>query len=215
MSMGIYHAYRLSKKINLGEFMKEVQAKGTENVAAELSKMRDIIALQIDQKTPEFITKHAEIVKGWEGKLSSDQATRVLCHSIAMKKMNERYAESNSTGLRSAFDFDVSATFRYLDGYWYMQIFSDALMRGTLNFAEHSPGVKEYHYQNSTDRADGISIRDWKQREKVWNKLYNTELNRKTFLSLVIMDIKEYQHWDAHESYSFMDKIINESRTDA
>src|SRR5690606_12993915 len=36
-------------------------------------------------------------------------------------------------------------------------------------------GAKDYHYQNSTDRERGISAKDWKEREKSWDKI--TELS--------------------------------------
>ena len=70
-------------------------------------------------------------------------------------------AQSQLTqGERNPFDFDVSIAFREWRGYVYLIKHCDMIMGHCLDFLASDPRLKEYHYQNSTDRPDEISARE-------------------------------------------------------
>jgi hypothetical protein len=41
-----------------------------------------------------------------------------------------------------------------------------------INRLEKKGVLTDYHYQNSTDRPDGVSNKEWREREKVWDEIF-------------------------------------------
>jgi hypothetical protein len=48
--------------------------------------------------------------------------------------------------------------------------------------------IQDYHYQNQCDRPDGISAREWTEREKCWNRLMPTGIPSKDGIVIEIFD---------------------------
>lgn len=75
--------------------------------------------------------------------------------------------------------------------------FGDALTRFLLeicesNTSEHNAfcekyGLQEYHYQNSTDKPNNISNREWNIRAKNWSKVWSGPANQ-SGISITILD---------------------------
>lgn len=74
-----------------------------------------------------------------------------------------------SSTTRNPFDFNVSLVIRERNGFLYLIPYSDMLMKNTLLFLKRDPFLRDYHYQNQTDRDPGITDKDWREREETWD----------------------------------------------
>ena len=210
MGTKIYNAYRLDKKLKPWLLIKYIQERGTELAHQILCNVHDRAMYEVISKNSD---RFKEDCATWSitNKYSEDQIKRIVAANHAMDFMRLKYKESSNSGLRSYYDFDASVTFRELNGYWYMQIYVDMAMRNLFDFVTSLSQVIDYHYQNSTDKDDNISNRDWNKRRKVWDALYSTEVLRKTFLKLEIMNFDEFERWSWNHLAQLREKIQKES----
>jgi hypothetical protein len=171
MSTKIYNAYRVRRGVKLKHLIQNWHKQGTQNV---YYRMR--------------------------------QAASRLDGGI--KELKEKYLIQSKTMLRSKFDFNGSITFRFSKGRIYVQVFEgDGLVtivgqkvKRALDFVGKDSRIEDYHYQNSSDRPEYISDREWKARRDKWDELYGYEdQGRSRFLSLTLMDQAEFVFFEINE----------------
>jgi hypothetical protein len=209
VSIKVYNAYRLSKRIGLGDFIREIQPKATESAHRILR--RDVWNYgEAVLRTESFA---ADLEKRLTAqKIEREEAIRIMKHQHGTDRMLAEYRESTEERRRSAFNYDAGLTFRWLNGYWYMQVFAQDAMRGIFDFVIENPRVVDYHYQNSTDRPEEVTARDWRQRKKVWDTLYAGPCGRMTFLELTVMNFEEFRVWTYLDAMRVTEEIYAKYR---
>lgn len=195
MSTKIYDAFILEPETDFWEFVNHAQTKGFESANIKLVEFHQKL---MDAVCPESEVYLKEFNRSWRKEVDSYYKKDKISRSeVALKTMEEGYKESSTSSYRNPFDFNVSITFRELNGCIYLQLYEDMMMKGTLDFIKNDPRLTDYHYQNSTDKPDDISDDEWEQRHDTWDKLYNDETEgRRRFLTMDIMTLNEYPYWE-------------------
>lgn len=93
-----------------------------------------------------------------------------IVHEI-YKKHTELVLESQKTHMRllDEFDFSANCCIFPCGNKTLILFYSDN--KDVLNMWENLDFIFDYHYQNSCDKPDDISKREWKSREKNWDKV--------------------------------------------
>jgi hypothetical protein len=81
----------------------------------------------------------------------------------------EEMCQEVKKGLRVPF-FDTSfgVSWHWMGGHVYAVVFAEHEISKSI---EKDLGLEDYHYQDQTDRDEGITNRDWNERKKVWKKI--------------------------------------------
>lgn len=137
------------------------------------------------QKMQELRTiVHPVLVKKLRKKIAFDWATYVddctinenpiekLFHDIAFK-VTDKYKEIRKTGVRNiSYDFYFEVVLIPYKDNVYLKIFAEDVPEKAYEFIK-SIG-KDFHYQNSTDRPESISKKEWERREHIWEEIIKT-----------------------------------------
>lgn len=191
--MKVYNAYRLEKSIDLFTLVAEIQREATELAASKIVEAECNLMAAILPSSDEYVAKLDSIKKNWDDRLTYRQADNLARFSMARDTMTTLYKKSHDSGMRSPFDFDACVTFRGYKGRVYMQVFADGPLRNIFDKWTKRPYAVDFHYQNQADKPESISESAWNKRREVWDVLYDTEIGRKTYLSLEVMNPKEYE----------------------
>ena len=155
MSTKIYNGYLLPKMdmIKLLNFCKSTQKSLQKSKNKILAKtMAELCCEKLDDAILKQNPKPNSVLS----LVSREIMDRV--HNI--KKTQSRDPEV---------DFESSACFFPMSNKTLVLFFSDK--KEITSTWEKTAKVKDYHYQNQTDRPNKVSAKDWKQREKDWNKV--------------------------------------------
>lgn len=207
MSTKIYNAYRLLPNINFFTLIPEIQLKASKKAYEILNEELVRYKGNISILSEEFLEKQAQLDLNWEHKLSKTNLEKFTLHNLASKLMDDGYAESTKSMVRSPFDYNATITFRFLEGKVYAQTYTDFYMNPVFSGFTRAPYMTDYHYQNQCDKPKSVTNRDWDERKRVWDKLYENDLGRKTYLSLEVMNRSEYLYWTIHRDTNFMKPI--------
>ena len=101
-------------------------------------------------------------------KLSLKQKEKKSCFQLAYMTISSRYAQIKERGERDPFvDFDFAVAVYPIKNKILARYFTEQRVFEDLWFSQKF--VKDYHYQNQTDRPENISEKKWDQREKDWD----------------------------------------------
>lgn len=162
MSTKIYNAYRLKRGYRLWDVVEDVKRQATESVQTRLRGVLE--ELMAGVKTDS---------EAYQKKLKLYEHDYVARLDLASEFLQEGYREQLGSFARSPFHLDVSIAVKEYRGRYYFQAFNDwgSFLAGSLDFLDQDPRFEDFHYQNSTDKPDAVSEREWAHRRKVWNAI--------------------------------------------
>lgn len=179
MSIKIYEAYKLKHAKYLWPLVHDIKVKATKNVKKALTQFYQVEMSEVNTSSEAFKT-------ALESCENDDWCAR---HSMAHDAIRKGYKAGTISGLRDLYNFDVSVAFYQLEGSVYLIPYCDMMMRHTLDFLKKDERLRDFHYQNSTDRTKGVSAQEWSVRRRVWNKM--DEIGN--FKSPLILEICTYE----------------------
>jgi len=159
MSTKIWEAYKLQDGTQFWKLVADIKRKATSNVKKEIAKIIDNCANAIDPKDLEDRSR---------GSYLTPEKIKL---NFAREKVYKWYKEASISPYKDLFNFDVSVAFREHLGSIYIIPYYDSCMKNVLKFLKNDKRLVDYHYQNQTDMPEEVSLSEWKEREKVWNKL--------------------------------------------
>ncbi len=164
MSFKVYNAYKLVSERDPWQVLWEIQDRARNEVRKRLKAAYWDMMCDLDLESPEYKRWLAQGDPDWKARL---RAVRTTLHAEAK--------ENATSSLRSTYDLDVNIAVSPYKGSVYLRAFCDgiSIIGGSLNFLRKHPELKDFHYQNSTDRPKNVSAKEWKQREVVWEALCN------------------------------------------
>lgn len=181
MSTKIYTAYVLRDRRQLWPVCRKIRERCETHVRKELTRIyRALIADAADRlgKPDDPFKKHR----------STDGSFGVM---DAGRYVQDAYGAQLTRMDRDFFDLTVSVAVREAsDGRILMIPYSGSgYLSGSLDFMRRMPELRDYHYQNSTDRPRRISAREWARRRRTWEPLLN-EWRR-----MLVLELVSYNGW--------------------
>ena len=160
MSFKVYNGYEVPK-MSLSQLASFCNAAKLELQKVKTIEINNLYA----KKAVEYLDNLAAGIPTKEYKFDS-----ILL--IVSNDIKERQKEIIESGRRHPeVDFESSAVFFITKKDKILCLFY-AENKELVNCWEKLAGVKDYHFQNSTDRPEKISEKDWAQRNKDWQKIF-------------------------------------------
>jgi hypothetical protein len=151
----------------------------------------------VDTNTTPFMRRlEGHLNNGYlRDKYSSDRVQKYAEEHAKLDIVERLYRRgfrmSTTNPYRSICNFDVSVTFREYKGGIYVIPYCEGTMRNVLDFLAKDRRLRDYHYQNQTDRPTRVPARQWRERAKVWDAL--TEQAR--WGDYLMIDICSWSKW--------------------
>ena len=159
MSTKIWTAYKLKRASQLWPVVHDIRLQATVNV-------QNVLRQAYAKFTPEKDEDRAHYEKLCAEKGRSMQSA---LHNTARRAIHREYKANSTSMERSLYNFDVRVGFRQFEGGIYLIPYSDNWsMPGVLDFLASDPRLRDYHYQNQTDRPENISQKQWRERRRIW-----------------------------------------------
>lgn len=173
MSTKIYNAYRFPRK-HLDEFILLFNKLCHQEVKKFLQKFTPEPEFLQKEREKTF-AKYPESAQYWSDK--DFAAARVF--GMAMVASKSPYKE--------VFDLDCSFNLWMHKGYCYVIPYVPNTFR--INWKRLPKWCKFYGYWDNTDEEEGVSIKEWKQRGKMWEEIALNDWD-KTRLTHIVLDLK-------------------------
>lgn len=161
--MGCYidKAYKLKKSSEFWHVVEDIHRRASLNINARLRQLYWDRIVRVDPEDGKYEECQLDLSKA-ENRLS-------LVH----RDFREAVREASASPYRSAHDLDVSVVFVRHHKSVYVRGFCDSAggMVGVLDFLARHESLTDFHYQDKTDRPEGISETAWKRRGKTWGEL--------------------------------------------
>lgn len=155
MSIKIYEAYRTKPGVDIWEFMKQAKKEAMNNATEILRELYERI-----QTTPSLANNVRE-----KFQISPDAP---LSNWNISDFVYDRYNESRLKKQPTAYNFDTSFTVRKHKDHFYIIPYENSGTRNIFSFFKTHPDLEEYGYWNNTDEPEGMSEKEWKEREENW-----------------------------------------------
>lgn len=114
-------------------------------------------------------------------------------------ELYKKAKEQATSPYKDAFDIRVELVFYRHDGRHYFRLMAGTseLQKAAERALRAFPACREYSYWDNTDESDGVSIREWRARGRVWNAI---DVNGR-----LVMDVLDYNNlgmlpWEAREA---------------
>ncbi len=170
MSTKIYEAYMLRDKRCLWPVCKKIRTRAEHNARKALRALYKVIIE--DAKTTAGKDKDPYKSVRYAG--DSYPATKTpLTILQASRFVKSQFAVQLTKYDRNEYDFSVSVTIREArDGRILLIPYSGSgFLSKSLRFMARMPELRDYHYQNSSDRPANTTARAWSERARTWAPL--------------------------------------------
>lgn len=167
MSTSIHNVYRVNlPKGTFWDEMFKIKKIAIQNVRKSLEKAHREVMSDVDITSPRY--------KELSGQGHDDNMCRLLIAHSIIRSGIQKFSNSD---LRNSYDVDVSIVIYINKSRHYIGLYCDSvsMLRGCLDFVKDLDFVEDYHYQNSGDRPDNVSARDWSNRKKVWSSFMDDQ----------------------------------------
>lgn len=127
-----------------------------------------------------------ELVKMFEKSKDSNP------YSFIVDKIRDDVEKAEKSSSRSeSFELDFSSSILFFKKQKKIIGYYLAEDKSLIDYILKDKEVSDYHYQNSTDRPENISAKDWNERKAVWNSI---DIPRKEGLSFQFTSYKDLQY---------------------
>ena len=172
MSTKIYNAYRVKPGYKIEDIIYDWQIRGRQNAESILSAFIIKLCGIVDKTSKKY---KQELKRMKDYKYEDDLADEFARLKTIIAMVRQKYNEQLTSMERNPFNFDTSISFRFHKRRIYVQTYCDWTMKEALDFVNKDRRVEDFHFQNSTDKPNHISEKEWKQRERIWDKIYSNE----------------------------------------
>lgn len=188
MSIKIWKAYRIPKS-RLNEFTALAREATWEHLLGKIdSWMPSVKQAHVDTRIDERLRVDGEL-PAW---IDSDEMLERVRLQMQWDILRRQIVRDSTSPERCLYDCDASFNF------WLDKRYAYIIPYGRMKLPDELPDwVEDYHYQNQTDRAEGVSSGQWRGRRRKWNKL-----------CLDDWDAKRYHHTIASFSASYSSSVI-------
>lgn len=162
MSTKVYNAFKIKDPAKLWSVVNKIFREGRARVDAVL---RAHYLHEVRHTDP----TDKEYVKARAGSDARSEASFRLYR--VRDKLRDRYKENTTRIDWDTYSLDVTVCFYPYKGECYVRTFCEggSIFRNVLDFVEKMPELEDFHYQNQSDRPEGVSAKDWSNRCRVWN----------------------------------------------
>lgn len=181
MSTKIHTAYVLRDRRQLWPVCRKIRERCERIVKRELTKLyRELIAGSQANYDEDTFKKYRY----------DDGRFTPLC---ASRFVQDQYADQIKQSGRNPFDLTVQVAIRQTkDGRILLIPYpGSGYLSGSLRFMARMPELRDYHYQNSSDRPKHISARAWAERARTWSPL----LADSEWRHMLVLDIVSHSGW--------------------
>jgi hypothetical protein len=192
MSTKIYTAYMLTDKRKLWPVIRKIRERATALVSEALRKKYLELAMEA--------VREAERVQV-ESVQDPFKGYRDTYHSLssfgASRYVKDRYVAQTGEAVRNSYDLTMSVAVREVSGGRIVLIPypGSGFLSDALKFMQHMPELRDYHYQNQSDRSKHISARAWAERARTWGEAL-ADKNWRNMLTLEIVSVDGFSWVD-------------------
>lgn len=160
-----------------------------------------------------YLNNKANIEKHFYNKLLKEVIENFDCGSntevnpfeIFYKNFKDDFTKSQLQNIRVNIDFSTTICFKKYNGKTYWKIFSEE--RSIIEMIENHFELKDYHYQNSTDKPFDISEEDWNNRKTTWeNLLTNYSFKESGFISVQLISFQPVDFFNLNLINKYLSK---------
>lgn len=162
MSFQVYDAYKVKRRDQLWPLLREIQDRGRANVIQRFKEIYWDRMIHLDPEN-ETLKKYCETYGiEWPARLRT-----------VNEELKEFFKASAVSRERGEGDIDVSVSVYEHPSGFYLRVNCDQVscLRGCLDFVHTHTKVRDFHFQNSSNRPRKVSARDWMTRRRVWDEL--------------------------------------------
>lgn len=198
MSTKIYTAYMLRDRRKLWSVCRKIRERCEARVSRELARLYGAIVVDATRatgKTDDSLKKY----RSADGSLDVMDASRFV---------RDQYGAQLTRSERHPFDLTVCVAIRQApDGRILLIPYpGSGFLSGSLDFMARMPEIRDYHYQNQTDRPKNITAAQWAERRRTWDPL----LADREWRHMLVLDIVSYNGW--HQICPAIDMMRKEVR---
>lgn len=197
MSIKVWTAYKIRRAADFWPLISSIRKQGEASTKKLLTAFFYEVmgAVKTDsapyKKAVEQHLANAHLVKQYGKRKMRRYSEEIAKLDMADRLIRRGYRISSTSPLRSAFNFNVSVTFREHEGGIYVIPYCEGIVRDALDFLKTDKRLRDYHYQNQTDRPEEVPARQWRERRRVWEAL--TEHDR--WPDFVLIEICSWDSW--------------------
>lgn len=160
MSTKIWEAVRVPIK-NLNEYLGLCREASTERIVKKVEMF--VNNLKWDEFAPEVLKDVEETVSRWDA--PDEEKRQRYLRWMKVEHLGRNVFPQASIKLSST-PFDIGASYNIWlsKGFAYIIPYGDAIL-------PQADYVKDYHYQNQTDRPDNVSEGAYRRRGKKWDEI--------------------------------------------
>lgn len=178
MSLTVYEGYRLGAKVELDSYLHKVGARARQGVVAALRSRYEHLAAIIPDDDPELTVFLGE----------GRRAAKLRLAELRVR--NQYRAQAGKCDLDN---FDASLSFWYLGRRIYLVPHHNPLATPRLwKFLQEDDNLEDYSFWNNGERPEEVSYRVWKQRGKVWEKIFSRSWGWETRLQFLVFETSTY-----------------------
>jgi len=187
MSVKIWTAYRLRKSEYLWSLVHDIRLKAKKNVIDTLAKLYQSHLPHVNTDTELYQSR----LKPYLTNYPPERAEYLARLSVVQDIFRRAYRFSTTRPERSPYNFDVSVGFRQYKGAIIVIPYCDSMVRNVLDFLREDKRLRDYHYQNQTDRPKGLSNRVWSERRRFYSGMDEDDL----WEDVLVLDICKWDMW--------------------
>lgn len=178
MSTKIYDAYRIEKSRDILPLMQEIKKYFLENFP------KDMLVYLTNTVKYKMAKDFDPTIKDRKDEFIKQRLFDLEIANLTRKCFREH----------DIIEFLLPSTILYDDNYWYIKFYINLNRFGQLiDEIQQKFELQDYHYQNQTDRPNGISEEQWSERSAKWEKLLaKHHWNFKNFFQFNIIDDNDY-----------------------
>jgi hypothetical protein len=171
MSINIPEGYRLKKSSDLWPLVHDIKVQGTAAITSELRSLYLTMAQGVKTDSEAFQVKLKKISEIYPDAKVAEYVTKL---EISDRVISRMYRIATTSRKRHPFNFDVSVSFFQNKKHTYLIPYTDMLMGKVLSFLQNDQRLSDFSYLGSCDKPEGISAKEWSNRENVWADLMGT-----------------------------------------
>lgn len=145
-----------------------------------------------------------EIIENYDSGLD----TNINPFEIFYNGFKNDFIRSQLQNIRCNIDFSTTICFKNYNGKTYWKIFSEE--PSIIALIEKYFDLKDYHYQNSTDKPFDISKEDWQNRKTTWDKLLtHYSFKESGFIIVELISFQPVDFLNSNELNNYLNQNIN------
>jgi hypothetical protein len=163
LSTKIYDAYRVKQPSKIWEVVHTIFEQGRANAVQALRDHFTHLVRVVDPESKDYL----------EARAKSDRSELSFRLSYAHDLVRKSYRENVTRLEWDTYSLDVTLAIYPHKGQYYLRTFCErgSVFGKVLDFVEQMPELEDFHFQNSSDRPDEISAREWAHRKRVWDEI--------------------------------------------